>query len=153
MKRSAGILVYRKRENKIEVFLEHMGGPYWKEKDSGAWSIPKGEYTEERAIDAALREFTEETGFKLEEKNLTFLSSEKQGSGKLVTVFIAEHDFDETQIKSNLFELEWPPKSGKIESFPEMDKANWFQVEIAKDKILKGQVVFLNKLVEYLNHK
>jgi len=153
MKRSAGVLVYRKGEKGIEIFLEHMGGPYWKGKDNGAWSLPKGEYTEETAIEAALREFAEETGYKLKQEELVFLGSNKQSSGKLLTIFMAEHDFDATKIRSNLFELEWPPKSGKIEKFLEMDRAEWFLIEEAKNKILKGQIIFIDKLMEYLMSK
>lgn len=150
MKRSAGILAYRIKNNEIEVFLEHMGGPYWQKKDEGAWSIPKGEYVEEQAIEAAVREFKEETGFELEKENLDFLASIKQDSQKLVTAFVTCHDFDETAIKSNTFEIEWPPKSGKKVAFPEMDRAGWFKIEEAKKKILKGQIPFLEKLEEYL---
>lgn len=150
MKRSAGILAYRKKGDQIEVFLEHMGGPYWQKKDNGAWSIPKGEYEEERAIDAAIREFKEETGFELEASELTFLSSEKQPNQKLVSIFIVEHDFDAISIKSNIFKIEWPPKSGKWKEFPEMDRAEWFTIDEAKNKVLKGQVIFLNKLEQYL---
>ncbi len=150
MKRSAGILVYRMKNNQIEVFLEHMGGPYWQKIDEGAWSIPKGEYTEEQALEAAVREFKEETGFELEKENLDFLSSIKQDSQKLVTVFVTCHDFDETAVESNMFELEWPPKTGRKVSFPEMDRAEWFSLEEAKKKILKGQIPFIEKLEEYL---
>lgn len=153
MKRSAGVLAYRIKNNQTEVFLEHMGGPYWQKKEEGAWSIPKGEYLEERAIEAALREFEEETSFALEEKDLDFLASIKQDNGKLVTVFATCHDFDENAIKSNMFEMEWPPRSGKMASFPEMDKAAWFGIEEAKKKILKGQIRFLEKLEECLKNK
>ncbi len=152
MKRSAGILVYRLKNNKAEVFLEHMGGPYWQKKDEGAWSIPKGEYIEEQAIEAAVREFKEETGFELKKESLDFLASIKQGSQKLVTAFVTCHDFDEKAIKSNMFEMEWPPKSGKMVEFPEMDCAEWFQINDAKKKILKGQIPFLEKLEEYLKN-
>ncbi|MCI8545496.1 MAG: NUDIX domain-containing protein [Bacilli bacterium] len=152
MKRSAGILVYRLKNNKAEVFLEHMGGPYWQKKDEGAWSIPKGEYIEEQAIEAAVREFKEETGFELKKESLDFLASIKQGSQKLVTAFVTCHDFDEKAIKSNMFKMEWPPKSGKMVEFPEMDCAEWFQINDAKKKILKGQIPFLEKLEEYLKN-
>lgn len=153
MKRSAGVLAYRIRNSKIEVFLEHMGGPYWQKKEEGAWSIPKGEYTDEQAIEAAIREFREETGFELEKENLDFLASIKQDSQKLVTAFVTCHDFDEKAIKSNMFEMEWPPRSGKKVEFPEMDRAGWFKIEEAKQKILKGQIPFLEKLEEYLKNK
>lgn len=152
MKRSAGILVYRLKNNKAEVFLEHMGGPYWQKKDEGAWSIPKGEYIEEQAIEAAVREFKEETGFELKKESLDFLASIKQGSQKLVTAFVTCHDFDEKAIKSNMFEMEWSPKSGKMVEFPEMDCAEWFEINDAKKKILKGQIPFLEKLEEYLKN-
>lgn len=153
MKRSAGVLAYRQNEQQVEVFLEHMGGPYWQKKDNGAWSIPKGEYIEERAIEAAIREFKEETGFQLQEEELEFLASIKQDSQKLVTVFTICHDFDASAITSNTFELEWPPKSGKKQLFPEMDKADWFPISEAKTKILKGQIPFLEKLEQTLQSK
>ncbi len=149
MKKSAGILVYRKKEGKLEVFLEHMGGPYWAKKDEGAWSIPKGEYIEESAKDAALREFQEETGFQLNQE-LTFLKTVKISSTKLLTIFIAEEDLDPEKIVSNTFELEWPPKSGLLKTFPEMDKADWFTIEEAFQKVVKNQVVFLQTLEEVL---
>lgn len=144
MKKSAGILVYRKRDG-IEVFLEHMGGPYYQAKEKGAWSIPKGEYVDEKPLEAALREFQEESGLTIT-NTPEFLKTVKQSSGKLVTVFLVEEDLDETKMKSNTFTLEWPPKSGKIETFPEMDKAAWFTIKDAKDYILKGQIPFLEQL-------
>ncbi len=116
MKKSAGILVYRKKEKEIEVFLCHMGGPYWKNVER-SWSLPKGEYSKETPKEAALREFQEETSFKINSP-LIFLKSEKQPSGKLVTIFSTETDLDESKMKSNTFEMEWPKKSGKRQSFP-----------------------------------
>ena len=153
MKRSAGILVYRFKKKQLEVFLEHLGGPYWKDKMDGSWSIPKGEYQKERAIDAAIREFFEESGFLLRKEDLLFLGSLKQKSNKLVSVFICYQDFDASTIKSNTFTLEWPPKSGEIKTFPEMDQAECFPIEVAKKKILKGQVLFLEKLEQFIKHE
>lgn len=148
MKRSAGILVYRIRNNKLEVLLCHMGGPYWKGIDDGGWSIPKGEMSKEKALDTAVREFGEETSFEIEKESLEFLGSKKQYSRKLVIIFTASHDYDASKAYSNTFQLEWPKKSGKICEFPEMDKAEWIPIDEAKRKILSGQIYFLLKLEE-----
>lgn len=153
MKHSAGILVYKIEDNQCKVLLCHMGGPYWQNIDKGAWSIPKGEFKEEKAMDAALREFQEETGFHTNKKKLTFLGSKKQANNKLVTVFTTNDDFDATKATSNTFLKEWPKGSGNIQEFPEMDKAEWIDVAEAKQKILKGQVYFLSKLEEKLEMK
>ena len=150
MEKSAGILVYRNNVSGLEVFLMHPGGPFWKKKDLGAWSIPKGEIGEdENEETAARREFEEETGIKIRE-DLVPLKPIKQKSGKSVIAWAAEQDIDESKIKSNMFELEWPPKSGKMQSFPEMDRAAWFSVSEAKEKIISGQVGLLDELVEKL---
>ena len=151
MKHSAGILVYKIENNRIKVLLCHMGGPYWQAIDQGAWSIPKGEFRNEKAIHAAVREFHEETGFDIDDKQLTFLGSKKQSNNKLVTVFDVAHNFDATKIKSNTFFKEWPKGSGNIQEFPEMDRAEWFDIGVAKQKILKGQLYFLLKLENKLN--
>jgi predicted NUDIX family NTP pyrophosphohydrolase len=151
MKRSAGILVYRFSARGPEVLLIHPGGPFWKNKDDGAWSIPKGEYDEtEEVLAAAKREFREETGHEIGDKTLTPLSSIKQKSGKWVDAFAVEHDLDATSIVSNLFEIEWPPRSGKMQSFPEADKANWFSPDDARRKILPAQIPLLDQLMETL---
>lgn len=149
MKQSAGILPYKIENNEILVYLEHPGGPYWSKKD--IWSICKGEYKEEKALNAAIREFEEETGFKLNNSKIEFLGSKKQPStNKLVTVFSINQDLDVTKMQSNTFKLEWPPKSGNIKEFPEMDKAMWFTIKEAKTKIIPGQIYFLDKLEDLL---
>ncbi len=146
MKRSAGILPYKIVNGKVYVYLEHPGGPYWENKD--LWSICKGEYREEKAIDAAIREFAEETGFNLNRTELFFIGSVKLPSTKkLVTIFGVNKDLDVTKMKSNNFTLEWPPGSGNIRQFPEMDKAGWFEIGEAKKKIFKGQEKILDKLI------
>lgn len=144
LKRSSGILVYRKIDNEIEILLCHMGGPYFKNKDK--WSLPKGEYKEEKAIDAAMREFNEETSFKINKEKLSFLGSFKQKSKKLVTIFYTEGNYDETKAFSNTFKKEYPKGSGIIKEFPEMDKYAWMNIKEAKEKIIKGQIYFINKL-------
>lgn len=150
MKRSAGILPYKIEDGKIMVYLEHPGGPYWESIDS--WSICKGEYRNEKAIDAAIREFNEETGFDIDKKDLFFIGAEKQKAcNKLVVVFGIEKDIDPKKMTSNTFKKEWPPKSGKIEEFPEMDEGRWFNIEEAKDKIFKGQIKILDKLENIIN--
>jgi len=145
-KKSAGILLYRFREAKLEVFLVHPGGPFWAKKDIGAWSIPKGEFAEgEDPLVAARREFQEETGFSIS-GNFIALLPLKQTGGKLVCAWAVEGDCHATTIKSNTFSMEWPPRSGKRTEFPEVDRAGWFPLEIARDKILKGQAGFLEEL-------
>lgn len=149
-KKSAGILLYRIRNQQLEVFLVHPGGPFYAKKDLGSWSIPKGEFENEDALEAAKREFHEETG-KQVEGDLISLKPIKQKSGKTIFAWAVEGDVDASNIKSNLFELEWPPKSGKMQSFPEMDRAEWFLMKMAIEKIHQGQVGFLVELSEKLN--
>ena len=145
-KKTAGILLYRMRDAGLEVFLVHPGGPFWMKKDDGAWSIPKGEMEEgEDPLNAAKREFHEETGCSVE-GNFIPLTSLKQRGGKLVYAWAVEGDCDADSIKSNLFSMEWPPRSGKRAEFPEVDRAAWFALELAKEKILKSQVGFLEEL-------
>lgn len=147
MKHSAGILPYKYTSGTLQVYLEHPGGPYWQNKD--LWSICKGEYKQEKALDAALREFKEETGFNISSKDFIFLGSKKQSStNKLVTIFAVNIDLDPTKMISNTFTIEWPPFSNNIQKFPEMDKAAWFPIEEAKEKIFPGQKYFLEKLHE-----
>jgi len=146
--KSAGILLYRRKQEIVEVFLVHPGGPYWAKKDDGSWSVPKGEFTdEEDALTAAQREFEEETGFSVSGKFIP-LKPIKQKSGKLIYAWLLEGDIDHLKIKSNLFELEWPPHSGKIQSFAEIDRGEWFEIEQAKEKIIPGQVGFLEELIQ-----
>jgi len=151
-KESAGLLMYRWCNSALEVFLVHPGGPYWAKKDLGAWSIPKGECAEdEDRRDAAKREFQEETGF-LPEGNFIALTPIKQPGGKLVHAWAFKGDCDAEAIVSNTFSIEWPPRSGKRQAFPEVDRAEWFTIDAAKKKILKGQVGFLEELERMLEH-
>ena len=146
MKQSAGLLIYRWRGNKPEVFLIHPGGPYWKAKDLASWSIPKGEFEDpEDPLDAARREFKEETGFDAKGP-FHALRTIKQSNHKAVHAWAAEGDYDATKIQSNLFPLEWPPNSGKFQEFPEADRAEWFSIDEARKKVFKGQVPLLDEL-------
>jgi predicted NUDIX family NTP pyrophosphohydrolase len=145
-KKSAGLLVYRLRNGELEVLLVHPGGPFWAKKDEGAWSIPKGEIAEnEDSLKAAKREFFEETGFEAD-GNFIALTPVKQASGKWVYAWAVEGDCDAGAIKSNTFSMEWPPRSGDKKEFPEVDRAGWFPLEAARQKILKGQVSLLEEL-------
>lgn len=151
---SAGLLAYREGEKGIEVFLAHPGGPLWKKKDNGWWSIPKGGFNpeDETPMQGALREFAEETGFQLTSDDiLAALVPSKQKSGKIVHAFLVKHDFDVAEAHSNTFTMEWPPRSGKQGEFPEIDSWQWFGIDEAREKILEGQVSFIDELVEYLN--
>ena len=149
-KQSAGILLYRIKNKMPEVFLVHPGGPFWKNKDAAAWSIPKGEFTdEEDGLIAAKREFEEETGVTLAGKFIE-LKPIKQKGGKLVFAWAIEGDIDAENIQSNTFNMEWPPKSGKMQTFPEVDKAGWFKADEAKEKINTSQTAFIDELVELL---
>jgi predicted NUDIX family NTP pyrophosphohydrolase len=150
-KLSAGILMYRLGDDMLEVLLVHPGGPYWRKKDLGAWSIPKGEIEEGGdAAATARREFFEETGVSVEGE-LTPLTPQKQKGGKIVYAWAVEGDLDAANIRSNTFELEWPPKSGRRQSFPEVDKAEWFPIHVATQKINKGQTGLIRELMEKLN--
>jgi predicted NUDIX family NTP pyrophosphohydrolase len=149
-KKSAGIILYRFNNNVLQVFLVHPGGPFWIKKDTGAWSVPKGEFEEnENPLDAAKREMEEETGIKAD-GNFIELTPVKQKSGKMVYAWAILKDADPALISSNTFEMEWPPKSGKKKSFPEVDKASWFDVQEAKIKIIEGQRPLLDELVSKL---
>ncbi|WP_281951648.1 NUDIX domain-containing protein [Nitrosophilus kaiyonis] len=144
MKISAGILPFKKENNKLKVFLVHMGGPFWAKRDSGAWSIPKGEIKEDESLlEAAKREFFEETGKKIDGDFIDL--KDAKTSNKIIHIFAINKDID-TDIKSNFFEIEWPPNSGKIKKFPEVDKAKWFDIDKAYEKIVKSQRVFLDRL-------
>lgn len=150
VKRSAGILLYRERLGSLKVFLVHPGGPFWAKKDLGVWSIPKGEYTEgEDPLAAALREFHEETGCQPAGDFLE-LGTIKQSGGKLVTAWAAEGDCNPLAMVSNTCEVEWPPRSGRRITIPEVDRAEWFAMEAARDRILKGQLPFLDMLLRQL---
>lgn len=144
--RSAGILVYRKRAGQIEVLLVHPGGPFWARRDAGAWSIPKGEHAaDEEPADAALREFVEETGWPLA-GGLVPLGDVRQKAGKTVTAFAVEGDFEPATLRSNEFEMEWPPRSGRRARFPEVDRAGWFSLDAAREKLVEGQRPLLDRL-------
>jgi predicted NUDIX family NTP pyrophosphohydrolase len=148
-KRSAGLLLFR-RSNHLELFLVHPGGPFWARKDDGAWSLPKGEYSEdEDALQAAKREFQEETSIPIDGDFLP-LGELRQPSGKLITAWALEQDVDPTLVKSNMSSMEWPPKSGKTQEFPEVDRAAWFPISQARRKLLKGQIAFINRLANKL---
>lgn len=145
--KSAGIIVYRRRR-RLEVLLVHPGGPFWRSKDAGAWSIPKGEYSDEEDAEiAARREFAEELGLEVSGP-LTELGQVRQRGGKLITAFAAELDLDARSVRSNTFEIEWPPRSGKRQTFPEVDRAEWFTLEEARTRINAGQRPLLDRLAQ-----
>lgn len=147
-KQSAGILLYRRLDALLEVFLVHPGGPFWKNKDAGSWTIPKGEFTDdEPALDAAVREFREETGFTLTGP-FQPLSPIRQKGGKRVYAWAAPGDLDPKKIVSNTFELEWPRRSGKSQTFPEVDKGGWFSLAGARQMINPAQIALLDELEE-----
>jgi predicted NUDIX family NTP pyrophosphohydrolase len=153
-RQSAGLLLYRRGPRGLEVFLVHPGGPYWAKKDEGAWSIPKGEFgPEEDPLAAARREFEEETGFRVEGPFIP-LTPLKQPSGKVIHAWTAAGDCDPAAVQSNNFTLEWPPKSGRMQEFPEIDRAGWFTLEEAQVKMVKGQRGFLEelRLIEGADH-
>jgi predicted NUDIX family NTP pyrophosphohydrolase len=144
---SAGILACRRGRRGLEVLLVHPGGPYWRNKDDGAWSIPKGEIgTSEDPEQAARREFAEELGPAASIGPLQALGENRQRGGKCVIAFWGEADFDTASLSSNTFEIEWPPKSGRLQAFPEVDRAEWFDLEAARSKILSGQIVLIDRL-------
>jgi predicted NUDIX family NTP pyrophosphohydrolase len=147
-KQSAGLLLYRRNEHGLEVFLVHPGGPHWSKKDLGAWSIPKGEYTDkEDPLSAARREFHEETGF-IADGVFVALGSIRQAGGKVVSVWALEGDCDPAKLNSNLCTLQWPPRSGKTIEFPEVDKGAWFSLHEAQGRILASQAPMLHRLAE-----
>jgi predicted NUDIX family NTP pyrophosphohydrolase len=149
---SAGLVIYR-RQPALAFFLVHPGGPYWTRKDDGAWSIPKGEIDpDEEPLSAAQREFEEETGLKIG-GTFTPLSPVKIASGKVIKAWAIEHDLDASAIRSNTFEIEWPPRSGKRQAFPEVDRAAWFPEPIALQKVTKGQVPLLLQVSRRLDVK
>ena len=150
MKKSAGVLVYKIEDNKIKILLCHFGGPYWQNVDIGGWSLSKGEVNEfEKVIETAKREFEEETNLRIS-TSLKYLGSKKISKKKLAIMFYTNADFDLLDCKSNTFELEYPKGSGKKQIFPEMDKYEWMNIDKAKEKIIKNQLFFLNKLEQKL---
>ena len=145
-KHSAGLLLYRRSGTRLEVFLVHPGGPFWAKKDAGAWTIPKGEINEgERPLDAARREVTEETGYAPPGPFLQ-LPTIRQKAGKEVAAWAAEFDCDPATLRSNLFSMEWPPRSGRMAEFPEVDRGQWFGLSEAREKLLPSQWPFLDAL-------
>jgi predicted NUDIX family NTP pyrophosphohydrolase len=154
MKQSAGILLFKQTSQGLTVLIVHPGGPFWSKRDSGAWSIPKGEFIDgEDPLVAAKREFIEEMGKPVPEGSCINLGSSKQPSGKIVHIWALESDFDDSDVNSNKFTMEWPPRSGQKQEFPEVDRAKWYPISKAKIKIVKGQTVFLDKLETYLGEK
>jgi predicted NUDIX family NTP pyrophosphohydrolase len=152
-KQSAGLLMHRLLDGNLEVFLVHMGGPYWAKKDMGAWSIPKGEYESgEDPFEVAKREFLEETSFAAVGE-FTRLKDQKQPSGKVISAWAFEGDCDAKAIRSNTFSMEWPPRSGQFQEFPEVDRTQWFDPDTAKEKILKGQRPFIEELQRVLKRE
>src|SRR4051794_16278872 len=152
-KHSAGILLFRRGGGEVEFLLVHPGGPFWAKKDAGAWSIPKGQIEDEEEPRAcAVRELEEELGAAptLDPEGLLELGSIKQKAGKVVEAWAAEADFDTAALASNAFEMEWPPRSGSRQEFPEVDRAEWFDLETAREKILPAQAEFLDRLLERL---
>lgn len=151
-RRSAGLLLHRAADSGVEVLIGHMGGPFWARRDAGAWSIPKGEYgPDEPPLDAARREFREELGVAPPEGTYLPLGEARQANGKVVTVWAVAADLDPTRIVPGTFAMEWPKGSGTIREFPEIDRVEWFAVETAADKLVRGQVAFLERLVERLH--
>ena len=152
-KLSAGILMYRRSEGGFEFLLVHPGGPFWARKDLGAWSIPKGEYEDgEDPLAAAKREFAEELGAAPPGRPFLHLGAIRQPSRKVIIGFAVAGDFDPATLRSNRFELEWPPNSGRTQSFPEVDSAQWFAPAEAREKIQAGQAAFIDRLLESLDH-
>jgi predicted NUDIX family NTP pyrophosphohydrolase len=147
-KLSAGLLLYRTGAAGVEVLIAHPGGPFWARKDEGAWSIPKGEYAiGDDPWESAVREFTEELGLAPPDGSRIELGEVKQSGGKVVTVFAVGADLDVTDSRSNTFEMEWPPKSGRLQAFPEVDRVAWVSVDTARVKLLKGQAPILDRLL------
>lgn len=150
-KKSAGLLLYRRtNESGIQVLLVHPGGPFWRNKDEGAWTIPKGEFDDEDPLEAARREFKEETGFAPPDGQYIPLTPIKQKNGKIVHAWAVEGDFDPARLNSNDFETEWPPKSGRTQKFPEVDRAEWFAPDVARQKMLSGQGALVAELLSIL---
>ena len=152
-KLSAGILLYRKRDAGVEVLIVHPGGPFWAKKDDGAWSIPKGEYVEgQDALSIAKREFVEETGSEVS-GHFVELPPAKQPGGKIIRAWAVEGDLDAASIRSNTFSMEWPPKSGRMQRFPEVDRALWCEVALARRKLLSGQRIFIDELEQQIGRE
>ena len=153
-KRSAGILLYRRRGDDVEVLLVHPGGPFWAKKDQGAWSIPKGEHDQgDDPLETALRELEEETGHRLPAQDLLELGAVRQRSGKVLTAWAAPGDLDAGAITSNTFTIEWPPRSGARREFPEVDRAGWFDPRTAREKLNPAQAELVDRLLAALDEQ
>jgi predicted NUDIX family NTP pyrophosphohydrolase len=149
MTTSAGLVVFRERDGALEVLLAHMGGPYWTRRDAGAWSIPKGELDDgEDPLAGARREYREELGHPPPDGPVVELGEIRQRGGKRVLAFAVEGDFDPSQLRAGTFELEWPPRSGRRQAFPEVDRVAWFDLATARGKLVQGQVALLERLVD-----
>lgn len=145
-------MLYRLVDGRVEVLLGHMGGPFWARKDAGAWTIPKGEYdANEDALATARREFEEEVGMSVPATSFVDLGEVRQSGGKVVRAFAADGDLDAATAVSNTFEIEWPPKSGRMQTFPELDRVEWFDVEAARTMIIAAQRAFLDRLLDHLS--
>lgn len=153
MKRSAGLLVYRFRDGELQFLLAHMGSPWWAKKDKGAWTIPKGEYTDEAPLAAARREFKEELSLDPPEGALIELGEISQNNNKTVAAWAVEANIDVSNISSNTVSMQWPPRSGKMQDFPEIDRAAYFNYEQAAAKLIVGQAELLQRLADKLNYK
>jgi len=152
-RRSAGILVFRRTSGQVEVLIGHMGGPFWARKDTAAWSIPKGEIDEdEQPLAAARREFAEELGLAPPAGDPIDLGEVRQSGGKLVSVWAIEGDLDPADVVPGTFQVEWPPRSGQLREFPELDRVEWLPVELAADKLVTAQRVFLDRLTASLHN-
>jgi predicted NUDIX family NTP pyrophosphohydrolase len=150
-RKSAGILLYRYTDGVLEVLIGHMGGPFWARRDAGAWSIPKGESMPgEELVDVARREFAEEMGSPAPAGELLPLGELRTSSSKLVTIWALEGDLDAAATRSNTFSVEWPPRSGRVQEYPEIDRSAWLTVEQAREKLVKGQAPFLDRLLAAL---
>jgi predicted NUDIX family NTP pyrophosphohydrolase len=148
--RSAGLLLFRRTGNGTQVLLGHMGGPYFARRDAGAWTVPKGEYDPgEPAWEAARREFREELGLPPPDGQALALGEARQANGKIVTVWAVEADLDPASIAPGTFRMEWPPRSGRVREFPELDRVAWFGTDRAREVIVKGQRAFLDRLAEH----
>ncbi len=151
-RRSAGLLIYRQPEGILQVFLVHPGGPFWRNRDEGAWSVPKGELADgEDGLAAAQREFQEETGLAVE-GTFQRLRPVRQAGGKIVEAWAVAADFDAGSARSNVFSMEWPPRSGRMQLFPEVDRSGWFELAEARRKIVAGQIPLLDELAVLLGH-
>jgi predicted NUDIX family NTP pyrophosphohydrolase len=149
MTTSAGLVVFRERDGALQVLLAHMGGPYWARKDAGAWTIPKGELDDgEDPLAGARREFGEELGHAPPDGRVVELGEVRQRSGKRVVAFAVEGDFDPAQLRPGTFELEWPPRSGRRQAFPEVDRVAWFDLPTARANLVRGQIALLDRLAD-----